>query len=579
MSDFIETIREHVRERGDEPAFTFVSEAEGPGRAYREEVLGYAELDRRARALATWLQSHGMQDRAVLLLYPEGLHFIAAFLGCLYARAIAVPSPMPWQGSTRLQRTERIIRDADIGLILTDSANRAAVDAWLGERDLEGSVECLPTDADLADPGDWSRPRVAPGTLALLQYTSGSTSDPKGVMVTHGNLLHNQQDIQRCCSTSPDTVAVGWIPHYHDMGLIGLILQPLYTGGRSVITSPLTFLMNPAVWLEMITRHRGTQVVAPNFGYELCVRRVRDEQLEGLDLSALRSALTGAEPIRAGTLERMEKRFAKAGFRPDVWLPCYGMAETTLMVTGARAGDGALIREFDREALALNRAVTAAEGGGRRLVSSGRPISLDVRIVDPATRAELPPGRVGEIWVRGGSVALGYWGRPAETREAFRAVTAEGHGPYLRTGDLGFLADGELYVTGRLKDMIVVNGRNVYAHDIEEAARDMHPAARTAAAFALNTGREQVVVVQEISKSAANGTRLSELAARTRDRLAREFGLPALSVVLSERGSVRRTTSGKVQRRLTRQAFLDGEIAELASDLDPDVATLRLAEV
>jgi acyl-CoA synthetase (AMP-forming)/AMP-acid ligase II len=587
--DFVSLIRENIRVHGDDRSFTFISEE--PGRTYKENVLGYAELDRKARVLGCRLEARGLRDRAVLLLYPEGLEFLTAFLGCLYARVIAVPAPLPDLDAGRFGRTRRIIEDADIALILTDTAHKGTLDAWLSAAGLRGRVHCLDTQAGKeSDPGDWTPRGFDSGTVAFLQYTSGSTSEPKGVMVTHGNLLCNGEEIRRRIEGTTDTVGVGWVPHYHDMGLVGQFLQPLYLGCRYVFTSPIAFIKRPVLWFELITRYRGTITVAPNFGYELALRRVTDRQLEGLDLSSLRVVKNGAEPVRAATLEAMAERFAPVGFRRGMWMPCYGMAETTLLVTGAPLGGGPVIRDFDADALTRNEAVPRqGPDGVRRLVSSGRPVTLDVRVVDPETRAERPEGRVGEIWVRGGSVAHGYWGSPRQSSTTFDARTSTGEGPFLRTGDLGFLADGELYVTGRIKDLIIVNGRNIHAHDIEEAARAAHPAALAGAAFAIDGAidadvggsvdgsREQVVIVQEISTRAAAGTPLDELASLIRARVARTFELPAVSVVLAARGTVRRTTSGKMQRRLTREAFLNGEVTALAGDLEPGVDELRRA--
>ncbi|TYB46424.1 fatty acyl-AMP ligase [Actinomadura chibensis] len=572
--DFVSLVRENIREHGDDRSFVFISEERG--RKYKENVLGFAELDRMARALACRLESRGLRDGAVLLLYPEGLEFLKAFLGCLYARVVAVPAPLPALDAGRFDRTRRIIDDAGVSLILTDAAHRDGIAAWLADAGLKGRVHCLDTESTtVGDPGDWEPPEFDRGTLAFLQYTSGSTSEPKGVMVTHGNLLSNGEEIKRRIEGTSDTVGVGWVPHYHDMGLVGQFLQPLYLGCRYVFTSPITFIKRPVLWLELISRYRGTITVAPNFGYELAVRRVTDAQLDGLDLSSLRVVKNGAEPVRAATLERMAERFAPAGFRPAMWMPCYGMAETTLLITAAPLGGGPLVRGFDAGALALGRAVPAADGAARRLVSCGRPVTLDVSVVDPETRARLPDGLVGEIWVRGGSVAAGYWANPAATGAAFGARTSGGDGPYLRTGDLGFRFDGELYVTGRIKDLIIVNGRNIHAHDVEEAAREAHPAALAAAAFTVDAGdAEHVVVVQEISTRAAAGTPLDELASLVKARVARAFGLPALSVVLAGRGTVRRTTSGKTQRGLTREAFLGGDAAALAGDVEPAVAEL-----
>lgn len=339
-ADFVSLVRENVREHGDGRSFTFVSEE--PGRTYRENVLGFAELDRRARALACRLEARGLRDRAVLLLYPEGLAFLPAFLGCLYARVVAVPAPLPDLDAERFGRTRRIIEDADVTLILTDTAHRDKIDGWLAQSGLKGRVHCLDTEADQkdVDPGEWSPPEFGPDTLAFLQYTSGSTSDPKGVMVTHGNLLCNGEEIKRRIEGTSDTVGVGWVPHYHDMGLVGQFLQPLYLGCRYVFTSPITFIKRPVLWLELITRYRGTITVAPNFGYDLVLRRVNDRQMDGLDLSSLRVAKNGAEPIRAATLERMTERFAPVGFRPEMWMPCYGMAETTLLISAAPSAAG-----------------------------------------------------------------------------------------------------------------------------------------------------------------------------------------------------------------------------------------------
>ena len=636
--DFVSIVRDNVHAYGNDRGFTFVTEEKGPGRSYREQDLGLADLDRNACALAVHLADLGVQGGTALLLYPEGPDFVTAFLACLYGRVTAVPAPFPDLAAERTERTRRIVTDAGVRWILTDSAHLAMMKTWAADAGLSGEVRCLATDTGVtADPDAWTPPRHRPGDTAFLQYTSGSTSAPKGVVVSHGNLLRNAREINTRIEGGPHTVGVGWVPHYHDMGLVGQILHPLYMGARYVLMSPLTFVKRPVVWLEMVTRHRATIIVGPNFGYELLLRRVTDGQLARLDLSSLRIVKNGAEPVLAGTLDRMVARFGPAGLRPTAWMPCYGMAEATLLISAAPLGRGAVIREFDVEALARNEAVpvdtgnasapapastigpastgaaaaevpgakTQPHGGAerpgrhgegrhgagrqearphrtRRLVSSGRPVTLEVRIVDPATRAVLPDGRVGEIWVAGGSVAQGYWGRPEQTRETFHAVTAGGDGPYLRTGDLGFRLDGELYVTGRLKDLIIVNGHNIHAHDLEEVSRSVHPATRTAAAFSLgapaDTGPEQVVLVQEVVPGAARDTGLPELASLIRDAVAGAFGLPALSVVLSGQGAVRRTTSGKIQRALTRQAFVEGRIKRLAGDLAPGVAALGEGE-
>lgn len=333
--DFVSLVWENVQAHGDDGSFTFITEERGG--KYKENVLGFAELDRKARALACRLEARGLRDRAVLLLYPEGLEFLTAFLGCLYARVIAVPAPLPDLDTGRCERTRRIIEDAGIASILTDTAHRAALGTWPPGTGPKGRLPILDTEAVEDDPAGWTPPGHRPETLAFLQYTSGSTSEPKGVMITHANLLCNGEEIARRIEGTPGTVGVGWVPHHHDMGLVGQFLQPLYLGCRYVFTSPITFIKRPVLWLELITRYRGTVTVAPNFGYELALRRVTDRQLDGLDLSSLRVVKNGAEPVRAATLERMAQRFAPVGFRPGMWMPCYGMAETTLLVTAAPA--------------------------------------------------------------------------------------------------------------------------------------------------------------------------------------------------------------------------------------------------
>ncbi|WDN50749.1 fatty acyl-AMP ligase [Streptomyces clavuligerus] len=566
-------------ERGDADAFVFLAEGRGGTQA---EHLPYAELDRAAKDLASWLQERGLQGRQVLLLYPSGLEFIKAFVGCLYAGAVAVPAPLPSEQGQHFQRVSGIVRDARVGAVLTLGAHVPDVEAWLAAENFS-DVACLATDrGPVADAGAWSDPRLRPDDLAFLQYTSGSTNAPKGVMVSHGNLLANEAAIARATGNTPDTVVGGWLPFYHDMGLIGHVLQPLWLGTVSVLMSPVSFLRKPARWLQMVSEYGVHGSGGPNFAYDLCVRRITDAQLEGVDLSTWRTACNGAEPVRAETLKAFTERFGPYGFRAETMFPCYGMAETTLLVTGTPRGRGALVREVDAAGLERGAVQGPYLGAPRRsLVSSGVADGEDfeVRVVDPDTRAERPAGRVGEIWVRGASVASGYWERPEVNAEVFGARISglEGLGTWLRTGDLGVLDGAELFVTGRLKEMVLINGRNVYPYDVESAVRTLDPAIGTGAVFGIDAeGQEQLVVIHEI-KAAAAHTDLAGVAAGIQRLIAKEFAVPAGNVLLVRPGTIRRTTSGKIQRTLMRRLFASGAVVPLHAVLDPAVRALVAA--
>ncbi|MFF4772587.1 fatty acyl-AMP ligase [Microtetraspora fusca] len=547
MTDFVT----HVRSRlSDDRQLIFVQDN---GKAIR---FTFAELDRRARAAAVWLTERGMTDRPALLLYPAGLDFTVAFLGCLYARVPAIPAPLPDAGAPHSSRVGALLRDAGVHLVLTDPAHAAELS------DLSARVI-----APSADPDAWTSPVLGPDTIAYLQYTSGSTSDPRGVEVSHGNLLHNLELFLSLAGAKPPRRLAGWLPHYHDMGLVGLQLQALYTGADLVFMSPNAFVARPVRWLELISRYGADWTVSPDFGYSWCTRRITDEQLAGLDLSTLDMALSGAEPIKAATLADFERRFAPAGFRPTTWNPGYGLAECTLMVSCVPRGQGATVRTFAASALERHQAIP--DPGGVPLVACGPVAGLDLRIVDPDDCAPVPDGRIGEIWVAGPSVALGYRGRPEETRATFRA----GGGRWLRTGDLGFLLDGQLYVTGRIKDVIIVNGRNLYPQDLEAAASRANSAAGRSAAFGVRRpdGREHVVLIQEVRQG--DPAALSETADRVMDLVTKEFGIP-LSLMLVARGAVRQTTSGKLRRRHMRELFRGGRLTPLHAELEPAVRDL-----
>lgn len=566
---FADAARQQVADRLDQPLYTFLRDGT---QSSETDVRSYSDVDRGARAIAAFLQDRGAKGQRVLLLYPYGPEFIEAFLGCLYAGAVAVPAPIPTGPRHQLERVGGIIVAADVTVILTVSGAAGHIRGMLARAGL--TLPCLATDgAAIAAADSWRHPDIGPSALAFLQYTSGSTSRPKGVMVTHGNLLHNEALIMKKFGAAQNTRTGGWLPFYHDMGLIGQLLGPMASGGSATLMSPTAFLRRPDRWLEMISLF-GLQVSGgPNFCYDYCVRRVTDAQLADLDLSNWNVAYNGAEPVRADTMAAFADRFAPAGFRSSAFYPCYGMAETTLMVAGG-GSHHPIVRTVSAETLEQG-IVSEPEPAQRTqdIVSSGQVEDLDVSIVDPETHDRLPDGSVGEIWIRGASVAQGYWENAEATSEVFGAVTTDQQGGWMRSGDLGALVDGELFVTGRRKEMLVINGRNLCPTDIEAEARAAHPvlAGRTSAAFSVDAGREHIVVVQEFRPGNDGPADHAEVTTAIRQRVGQNLGLRAPSVVLVGQGGIRRTTSGKIQRGLMRRLFVDDELKPIYEQLEPEI--------
>ncbi|MFE6049421.1 fatty acyl-AMP ligase [Kitasatospora sp. NPDC056446] len=555
---------ERARRTGADPAVAIVTDPADPASA---QCLTFAELDHEARVFAQELSRACEPGARVLLLYPTSAEFVAAVLGCLYAGMVAVPSSMPGRYRHDRRRVLGIARDADAACVLTSADDHAEVTAWAAQEGLHAPV--LRPELDPAR--DVSDVRVHPAdreTLALLQYTSGSTSDPKGSMVTHGNLLANAATTAEAFRFEEGQRFGGWLPNYHDMGLMGLLLSPLLGGVGTVLMSPAAFLRRPRAWLEMLGAFGVTLSAAPNFAYELCTARVREEELDGLDLSRWRFAVNGSEPVKARVLADFAAKFAPAGFRPDAFAPCFGMAEATLLVSTTPSREPVVLR-CDAAALEQDAVRPAGAGPVRTLVSCGAPRDLDVRIVDPATSRELPGGQVGEIWLSGPSVVRGYWRNEAATGETFgRTVGAAGG--FLRTGDLGTLVDGELFVTGRIKEMMIIRGRNIYPHDIEHELRLNHEQLRDTVGAAVTVpggadGEDRLVLIHEVRRLVPD-EQLADLAGKLRNTVAREFGLRADAVLLMRRGGVQRTTSGKVRRAEMRAQYLDGELRPVWSD-------------
>ncbi|UFP94725.1 fatty acyl-AMP ligase [Gloeobacter morelensis] len=562
--NLVEALRRWSCVRSARNAYTWEGETAGAVR------LTFFEIDRLARTIAARLQQSHLRGGRAVLLYPPGLEFVAAFMGCLYAGVTAVPahSPRPRRPAPKLQA---ILADAGVRAVLTTAASLARSDQWTTENPQLAGLQWLATDnldTDLAD--TWQECTFSKDSLAFLQYTSGSTGHPKGVMITHGNLLHNQRMVEGAFGHSDETIFAGWLPLFHDMGLIGNVLQPLHLGIPCVLMSPVDFVQKPRRWLEAITRHRATTSGGPNFAYDLCVRKVSAEQREGLDLSSWRVAFNGAEPVRAHTLQAFAAAFAGCGFRAQAFYPCYGLAEATLFVTGGLFQTPAVVCSVAAAALEQDRVVPAAEDdpGSRLLVGCGRPwLGQEVVIADPTHWTLCPPGQVGEIWVAGPSVARGYWNRPAESAATFGARLADtGAGPFLRTGDLGFIQGGELFVTGRLKDLIIIRGANHYPQDIEASVENCHRALRPGcgAAFAVEfDGEERLVVVQELERQLPQSLDFEEVLGSIRQAVAARHGLHVDTAALIKTGSIPKTSSGKIQRRTCRSRFLDGTLPVL----------------
>ena len=570
------TIVAYLRHRAeaypDRVAYTFMNSERLDG-----DALTFGELDRRARELAAALQTvDGCFGQRALLLYPTGADFITAFFGTLYAGVIPAPLPVPRRVED-LAPLERVAADCGASFVLTTQA----LGDTLQPAGRDSSLRTLTwwrTDALPATrgAGDWSPPELTRDTIALLQYTSGSTRAPRGVVVTHGNLVHNVRATQACMNTSPQTRVVTWLPHFHDMGLIGSLLQHIYCLGMSVVMPPLEFLQRPLRWLQIISDTGAELCGAPNFAYDLCVRRTTPEQRAQLDLSKWRVAFCGAEPVRLQTFERFVKAFAPAGFRPEHFYPCYGLAEATLIASGGPSSTLPRMHCVDRAALANGRVIPAlpATSGATALVGCGHIIpDTEAVIVDPAARTRCGPDTVGEIWLAGPSVAHGYWNRPEESAETFRAhIADDGAGPFLRTGDLGFLHNGDLYITGRHKDLIIVAGQNLYPQDLEFEAENSHEhiVPNGCAVVPVDIGGgEQVVVIAEVRQDGPPASRTEDNAASVshapgpahsiRTALFERFGAAIHDVRLVEPRTLPRTTSGKLRRFLCRERYLAGE--------------------
>ncbi len=564
-TNLVELLRWRALRQPKKLAYTYLVDGE------KQEInLTYEELDSQALAICALLQDLGMQGERALLLYPPGLDYIASFFGCLYAGVVAVPAYPP-RLNRPVPRIQAIVADSRAKVALTTSAILENIESRFEHAPDLAALEWRNTDGLPENlEADWQEPAINADTLAFIQYTSGSTSVPKGVMLSHGNLVHNLKIINHGFQIQAGCIGVFWLPSYHDMGLIGGILEPLYIGESSTLMSPISFLQRPIRWLQAITRYRGTITGAPNFAYDFCVTKTTPEEREGLDLSSLMTAFCGAEPIRAETLEHFAETFEPYGFRRDSFYPCYGLAEGTLLVSGGEGPGVPVVRKFIGNALKANKVVLAIgnDGDSKRLVGSGGSLLGNrILIVDPETNLQCEPDEVGEVWISGPSVARGYWRRPAETRQAFQAYLADtGEGPFLRTGDLGFMQEGELFITGRLKDLIIIRGRNYYPQDIELTVEQSHKALKSISGGAFSVevdDEERLVIVHELARKHRNAN-TEEIFAAVRRAIAEIHQLQVHVVVLLKPLSIPMTSSGKVKRHACKAGFLDGTLKTIA---------------
>jgi acyl-CoA synthetase (AMP-forming)/AMP-acid ligase II len=576
----VEILRNRAIEHPYQTIYNFLVDGETA-----EISLTYGQLDQKARAIATYLQSVSFPQDRVLLLYPSGLDYITAFFGCLYAGVIAIPAYPP-RPNRSLNRIYNILQNAETNLALTNTETLESLKRQLEQTSELQNLRWITTDTLEANlERDWQEPEISESSIAFLQYTSGSTAEPKGVKIAYQNLLHNLEAIYRCFRHSPESKGVIWLPPYHDMGLIGGILQPLYGDFPVTLMSPLMFLQNPLRWLWAISRHQATTSGGPNFAYDLCVRKFKPEQLSGLDLSSWQVAFNGAEPINHETLTQFAEIFAPYGFDASAFYPCYGMAEATLIISGGSKNSAVVTKTVQGKALEQNKIIPAenCESHTRTLVSCGQSlrdqkiaiVKLAEGIANPETLVSCQAGEVGEIWVSGASIAQGYWQQPQVTEVTFNAYLQDtNEGPFLRTGDLGFLDQGELFFTGRLKDMIVIKGRNHYPQDIEKTVEDTTSWIRPScvASFSITIqGEEKLIILAEVerrywtsnrssSKSNGNGTEkiigVKDLTQLIRRNISKNHDIQVHTTLLLKPGSLPKTSSGKIQRHACRTEFL-----------------------
>ncbi len=555
----VELLQYRSQYQSNRTAYTFLTDREN-----QSVSVTYQELDLQAQKIAANLQSR--QVNIALLVYPYdgGLEFIAAFFGCLYAKVIAVPCHPPRNRHASQDLAARLA-SSQAKIILTTKNLLPKLKNQLGTH--AAPLEWLITDEVSSQAADWKEPNISSDTLAFLQYTSGSTGVPKGVMITHDCVLHNQKALQLAFGHTEKSIGVGWLPLFHDMGLIGNVLQAMYLGSPCIFLSPIAFVQKPVRWLQAISRYGATTSGAPNFAYELLCQHVTTAQKQNLDLSSWEVAFTGAEPVRVETMERFVEAFASCGFRSEAFYPCYGMAEATLLISGGEKTAPPVVKYVDKAALEKNQVVVADSNkeGVKSLVGCGQAwLDGFIAIANPDSLTPCADNRVGEIWVSSPGIAHGYWNLPEETKATFQVSFPDNPqlGTFLRTGDLGFLANGELFITGRQHDVLVFWGFNHYPQHIEQTVEQCHPALKPScgAAFSVEVdGEEKLVIVQELERHYRH-VLAKDIAETIRWAVFDEHLIDIYAIALLAPGTIPKTSSGKIQRRTCKQRYLDGNL-------------------
>lgn len=581
FNTLVEVLQWRAQNQPDRPAFRFLVDGE-----QKTETITYRELDRESRAIAARLQQMGLRGERVLMFYPSGLAFVSALMGCLYAGVIAIPAYPP-HDNRFLARIESMMQNANAGTILTTNDVHDRFNQRFAANTVVHQLTTVTTDTISTQLATQFEPQsLDPEAVAFLQYTSGSTARPKGVMVTHGNIIANQEMIRQAFQHHDQTIMGGWLPLFHDMGLTAIVFQPLYLGVPSIFMSPVDFIRKPIRWLQAISHYKITTTGGPNFAYELCLTHTTKEERRDLDLHHWEIAFNGAEPVRAPTVERFIKAFAPYGIHSSAILPCYGMAETTLLVSGQK--DMLTYLHVDEDGLQQNQVHILEQGapGAKTLVGCGHSNWLDqeVLIVDPKTHQVCPENIVGEIWIAGSHVAKGYWNNTQATNKTFQAHTANPRrGPFLRTGDLGFKFGEQLYIAGRLKDLIIIRGRNYYPQDIEQVVERAQPALfpSSVATFSVDVDEEEkVVIVAEVHRDYVPGLDATLLARPMVQAVSKKFELAVHEIVFLQPTTLPKTSSGKLKRRWTRKKYLKNELETLDAwrSRTPPAATSPVTE-
>jgi acyl-CoA synthetase (AMP-forming)/AMP-acid ligase II len=573
----VDILRYRAENQASQIAYTFLKNGE-----VEAGSLTYQELDLRARSISSWLQSHNLQNERAILIYPYdgSLEFIAVFMGCLYAGVIAVPCHPPrnrhafFDLQARLTSCQakivltqkNLVANLKNQFLTSESATQFSDLLWLNTDEIPTSLAA-----------NWYEPKIEKETLAFLQYTSGSTGMPKGVIITHECILYNQEMLRLAFGHTEESIGVSWLPLFHDMGLIGNVLQALYLGRPSFFLSPISFIQKPIIWLQAISRYKATTSGAPNFAYDLLCRYVTPQQRDSLDLSSWEVAFSGAEPIRVETIERFVQYFSPCGFRREAFYPCYGMAEATLLIAGGLKTEPPVVKYLEEEALAQNIVVTVNKERHRvrSVIGCGRAwLDEKIVIVDPQSLRQKNDREIGEIWVSGSGIGKGYWQEPEKTADTFQAYLADTkEGPFMRTGDLGFLDDGQLFVTGRLNDVMVFWGFNHYPQLIEETVEKCHPALRSncVAAFAVEVeGEDRLAIAAEIERNYRQSLDVEEVGEAIRWAIFQEHFLDIWAIDLLKTGSIPKTSSGKIQRSTCKAKFLEGSLEVLGQWRSPE---------